>query len=105
MKFTAISFTFFALISSVALAEKPRAIPDGASAIENLSFTVSASDRNPASATRQAASFGKSPQQRPPSFAPASLKAPKANKTMDAYSGPRLPLIPDEACHPFHAKA
>jgi hypothetical protein len=24
---------------------------------------------------------------------------------MDAYSRPRLPLIPDEACHPFHAKA
>ena len=23
----------------------------------------------------------------------------------DAYSRPRLPLIPDEACHPFHAKA
>ena len=22
-----------------------------------------------------------------------------------AYSRPRLPLIPDEACHPFHAKA
>jgi len=22
-----------------------------------------------------------------------------------AYSKPRLPLIPDEACHPFHAKA
>mgnify|MGYP001277311239 FL=1 len=24
---------------------------------------------------------------------------------MVAYSRPRLPLIPDEACHPFHAKA
>ncbi|WP_432210671.1 metal-dependent hydrolase [Marinobacter alkaliphilus] len=22
-----------------------------------------------------------------------------------AYSRPRLPLIPDEVCHPFHAKA
>ena len=90
MKFTAISFTFFALISSVALAEKPRAIPDGASAIENLSFTVSASDRNPASATRQAASFGKSPQQRPPSFATASLKAPKANKTMEKHGAKKI---------------
>lgn len=25
--------------------------------------------------------------------------------TGGAYSRPRLPLIPDEACHPFHAKA
>ena len=25
--------------------------------------------------------------------------------TPGAYSRPRLPLIPDEACHPFHAKA
>jgi len=24
---------------------------------------------------------------------------------LDAYSRPRLPLIPDEVCHPFHAKA
>jgi hypothetical protein len=23
----------------------------------------------------------------------------------DAYSRPSLPLIPDEACHPFHANA
>ena len=26
-------------------------------------------------------------------------------KEQAAYSRPRLPLIPDEACHPFHAKA
>jgi len=24
---------------------------------------------------------------------------------IDAYSGPSLPLIPLEACHPFHSKA
>ncbi|GLQ31505.1 hypothetical protein GCM10007876_19840 [Litoribrevibacter albus] len=27
------------------------------------------------------------------------------NRVVFAYSRPRLPLIPDEACHPFHAKA
>jgi hypothetical protein len=27
------------------------------------------------------------------------------NMKLVAYSRPRLPLIPDEACHPFHAKA
>ena len=27
------------------------------------------------------------------------------NSVVAAYSRPRLPLIPDEACHPFHAKA
>lgn len=26
-------------------------------------------------------------------------------RALSAYSRPRLPLIPDEACHPFHAKA
>jgi len=29
----------------------------------------------------------------------------KAVERYDAYSRPRLPLIPDEVCHPFHAKA
>ena len=31
---------------------------------------------------------------------PGTLKA-----ALDAYSRPKLPLIPEEACHPFHAKA
>lgn len=90
MKFTAIGFTFFALISSVALADKPHAIPDGASAIESLPFTVSASDRNSASATRQASSFDKASQQRLPSFAPASLKAPKANRAMEKHGAQKI---------------
>ena len=29
----------------------------------------------------------------------------KLNKYRIAYSGPSLPLIPLEACHPFHSKA
>jgi len=29
----------------------------------------------------------------------------KTGRSISAYSRPRLPLIPDEACHPFHAKA
>jgi hypothetical protein len=91
MKFTAISFTFFsALMSSVVLAEKPHAIPNGASAIESLPFTVSASGRNSASATRQASSFDKTSQQRLPSFAPASLKAPKAARTMEKHEAQKI---------------
>lgn len=91
MKFTAISFTFFsALMPSVVVAEKPHAFPDGASAIESLPFTVSASDRNSASATRQASSFDKASQQRHPSFAPASLKAPKANRTMEKHGAQKI---------------
>ncbi|MGO1691852.1 MAG: hypothetical protein ACTHY7_02405 [Marinobacter sp.] len=90
MKFTAISFTFFALMSPVALADKPHAIPGGASAIESPPFTLSASDRNSASTTRQASSFDKAPQQRLPSFAPASLKAPKAARTMEKHEAPKI---------------
>lgn len=90
MKFTAISFTFFALISSVALADKPHAIPNGASAIGNLPFTVSASDRNSATATRQTPSFDKASQQKHPSFVPASLKAPKANSTMEKHGAQKI---------------
>jgi len=40
-------------------------------------------------------------------FIPAQLKVLEywQEKAVFAYSRPRLPLIPDEACHPFHAKA
>jgi hypothetical protein len=39
---------------------------------------------------------------------PWNEKDPKLKSVKDcliAYSRPRLPLIPVEACHPFHAKA
>lgn len=90
MKYTVISFTFFTLISSGAFADKPGAIPDGALAIESLSSTVSASNGNSATATRQSPSFDKASQQRLPSFAPASLEIPKANRDMDKHGAQKI---------------
>lgn len=94
MKYTAISFTFFALISSGALADKPRAIPDGALAIESRPSTVSASDGNSATATRQSPSFDKASQPRHRSFAPAALEAPKANSIVDTRGAQKIKARP-----------
>ena len=40
-----------------------------------------------------------------PHVCDAWIDESKRDETDGAYSRPRLPLIPDEVCHPFHAKA
>lgn len=90
MKFTALSLTFFTLISSTALADKPHAIPNGALAIESLPFTVSAPDRNSATETRQTPPSDNASSKRQRPFAPASLEAPKANSIMDKHGAQKI---------------
>lgn len=88
MKFTAISFAVFTLISSGAFADKPRTIPNGATAIDSLPSELSASSRD--SATRQTSSFDKTSQQRRRAFAPTSLEAPKANRSFDKHGAQKI---------------
>ena len=88
MKFTAIIFAVFTLISSDTLADKPRAIPNGATAIDSLPSELSASSRD--SATRQTSSFDRTSQQGQRVFAPKSLEAPKAKRSFDKHGAQKI---------------
>jgi len=90
MKFTAIVVPFFALMSSVALADKPSAIPDGASAIDKLPSAASASRKSPASSQQQASAFDETSQSKRRSFSGATVNAPQSGKTIDKRPAPKI---------------